>query len=468
MVLFRDFKNISATYGSGKMKKYMLLNMLMIFGVMQTGDLFCMHKLIKLTKIVKPVNMSKFDKSKLATKPKFGKTFKRYNSTNFYQRILLGKFNRPRTVAVCFGIGFVSYYIGLLGFIALVQGVRFKKRDMSTENEIGEIEMNEWLRNLRYADKDRDIRILLNQPKLINYLNSNIRNGFDRTGFSWERSGFARELSGIISKSFNDNNQLKLVLMSGYLSMTERALKRFIATKDHEDPEMMAKLLIGWKNNNKLFESLCDNDGKIPDCSNKIGCKIFEEEIDRIRRARHNKYIESLKKRDMSTENEIGEREMKEWLRNLRYADKDCDIRILLNQPKLINYLNSNIRNGFDRTGFSWERSGFARELSGIISKSFNDNNQLKLVLMSGYLSMTERALKRFIATKDHEDPEMMAKLLIGWKNNNKLFESLYNNGKIPDCSNKITCEIFKKEIDRIRREKHDKYIKSLQNKSKN
>ncbi len=268
------------------MKKYMLLNMLIIFGVMQTGDLFCMNKFV--TNVFKPVNMRQLTKSKFCNyryriDPEVELLLKRFSDRYYNTKVVL---SNPKVVVpivttlACLVCN--AYYHK--------KSDMSKKRDTSTENEIGQIEMKEWLCNLRNADKKRDIHILLNQQKLINYLNSNIQ-----AGPTWDQINFTWKLSGIISKSVNDNNQLKLVLMSGYLPVTRCALVRFIDTTDHEDPEMMAKLLIGWKNNNKVFESLCDNDGKISDCSNKIGCKIFEEEIDRIRRKKHDKYIKLLR-----------------------------------------------------------------------------------------------------------------------------------------------------------------------------
>ncbi len=69
------------------MKKHMLLNMFMVFGVMQTSGLFCMNK---LTKIIKPTNMRQSAKLNILPKQNFGKMFNRY------KRITLKKWKLPR------------------------------------------------------------------------------------------------------------------------------------------------------------------------------------------------------------------------------------------------------------------------------------------------------------------------------------------------------------------------------------
>ena len=218
----------------------MLLNILMMFGVMQTSGLFCMHKLTKLTKIVKPVNMSKFAKSKPATRPKFGKTFKRYNSTNFYLRISPGTFIRPRTAAVCFGvIGLVSYFI-------------FKKRGISKESEVFDM-CDNLMFLLENEPKNIDKgRIILNQPKLVDWVNEAAFNGIldhhDLAG----TSSAVKVLCKVIGKAVNENNQAMVRLFATkfpikgvtFFPIGEEVVRAFLFVKDHEDPVGMARLLI--------------------------------------------------------------------------------------------------------------------------------------------------------------------------------------------------------------------------------
>ncbi len=294
------------------MKKYTLLNMFMILGIMQMSDLFCMHKLLKLTqltRVVKPANvdkltklnksfkllnlrsihMCKFAKSKLATTRNFGKRFK----------------DDLGVLAV------LSPILGAYGYYMIYENLIL---DGKREGEVEAMCVN-----LKYVlknepnDVERARYIIDNQPKLIKYLNSKrhrrmVTNSPLDYGFSIMRYESPEkniwQVSSVISQAVKANNQPMVKLFREYFPMTCLVLNKFLVAKDHEDPEGMANLLAyGWSNSEKVMGLKYQCWSRVkpglrlsrPCYYNKKGCAIFEKIADELIHDYHNEYVKSLK-----------------------------------------------------------------------------------------------------------------------------------------------------------------------------
>ncbi len=238
------------------MKKYMLLNMLIIFGVMQTGDLFCMHKLIRIFG----------SKSKRITRPNFCKSFRRYNTND--------KDNGCwREIAEFFeeAPGFVGFFVfGVIGLLDLGSFFISDAIDNINQkiNRFREKKAKSMCSNLEYVLQNKPCNIakakfiIISQPKIVKYVNESYC------------------CLGVITRAIAENNKPMVNLFKENFVMDMHVLNKFVGQKNHEDPEGMAKLLIEWPNSGKVFASFNYN----CDCeNNEKGCEIIQAEAKRIR-----------------------------------------------------------------------------------------------------------------------------------------------------------------------------------------
>ena len=120
--------------------------MLMVFGIMQTSGLVCMNNLTKIRK---------FSKFKLVKKQNLGKTFKRYNSTS-----------TPYSPGLIVIIGAISCW----SFLTISDYNVYKKNQ----------EVKKMCETLYYLLENepqnvKNVRIIINQPRLIKLLGSESR-----------------------------------------------------------------------------------------------------------------------------------------------------------------------------------------------------------------------------------------------------------------------------------------------------
>ena len=276
----------------------MLLNMFMVFGVMQTGDLVCMHKLIRTNKFVKPVNVNKLTK--------LNKSFKPLNLKCIHVR----KFAKSRLTTRRLGdifltsLGVVSIGGLTTMFLSGVVGCfnDYRRRGIETERES---EVFDMCYNLRYLleHEPKNInkaRVIINQPKLVDYMNEVAFEGrLNYHGFLI-RSSAVEYFCNVISKAVNENNQQMVRLFSTkfpiqrehLFPVEETVFRKFLYVENHEDPAGMARLLIDWPNSKKMLKKF---DYNCNSYANKTGCEIIQEKAKEIRCARHNEYVKSLK-----------------------------------------------------------------------------------------------------------------------------------------------------------------------------
>ncbi len=249
------------------MKKYMLFNMLVIFGVMQTSNLFCMHKLIRIFG----------SKSKRITRPNFCKSFRRYNTNNkdngFWTEIAGFIEEEPGFAGM--GIaGFMGLFcIGCAAVVEVIDEID-KKINMFREKKAKSMCSNlEYVLQNEPCNITRTNLIISSQLKIVKYVNESYC------------------CSEVITRAVAENNKPMVNLFREFFVMDMSVLNKFVEQKNHEDPKGMANLLIQWPNSGKVFESFNFNCNS---CGNQTGCKIIQKESARIR---NNLHIEDEKRR---------------------------------------------------------------------------------------------------------------------------------------------------------------------------
>ncbi len=232
------------------MKKYMLLNMLMVFGVMQMGNLFCMNKLTKLnraTHVFKPTNMNKTIKSK----------FCNYScDSGLWSKVKVPVIGGAILLSMVSLYSVNKYYPEY----SLFKGIVREEEDPKKKRKKDEYDVERMMINLRYILKKKPkridkARIILNQKKLVDYI--------EEDGVcTW---GNRYEFENIILEAIHENNQpmVRLFQEKGF-RLEDRHLFYFMRKSyKHKDAEGMAKLLVNWPNSEGVFYHYCFNENEV-------------------------------------------------------------------------------------------------------------------------------------------------------------------------------------------------------------
>ncbi len=261
------------------MKKYMLLNMLMVFGVMQTSDLLCMHQLIKLTRSTNSFSINgQSNIQKILGKKKFCKSFRRYNTLYKDNRCWteIAEFfeEEPGWAVLCVSGAIGFFFISVFVVVDVIDEIDKKINRFREENAKSMCSNLEYVLQNKPCNIAKAKFIIRSQPKVVKYVNVK-----------------SYCCSEVITRAVAENNKPMVNLFKENFVMDMSVLNKFVEQKNHEDPKGMANLLIQWPNSGKVFASFNCNCNSY---ENQTGCKIIQKESARIR---DNLHIEDEKRR---------------------------------------------------------------------------------------------------------------------------------------------------------------------------